>query len=116
MGGHANQLKVDNKSTVQLSWGGDMNQYKAQLEVAGPLAMFSRPDTGGTPTSYPAPTRSAAKAIFESIAMLRSGSAWIRPVHVELCKLVGSVGGEIKYQQYTTNHGCWPVLMPLGPV
>ncbi|MGA7992375.1 MAG: CRISPR-associated protein Cas5 [Thermoanaerobaculia bacterium] len=35
------------------------------MEVAGPLAMFTRPDTGGTPTSYPLPTWSAAKGILE---------------------------------------------------
>lgn len=82
-----------------------MSQYSVQLEVAGPLAMFTRPDTGGTPTSYPVPTWSAAKAIFESIAMLRSGNAWIRPTRVEVCKRMGTRGGSIKYQRYTTNYG-----------
>lgn len=82
-----------------------MSSYSISIEVAGPLAMFTRPDTGGTPTSYPAPTWSAAKAIFESVAMLRSGNAWIRPTKVEICKPSGSIGGEIKYQRYTTNYG-----------
>jgi CRISPR-associated protein Cas5d len=59
-----------------------MHDYLVSLEVAGPLAMFTRPDTGGTPTSYPAPTWSAAKAMFESVAMLRSGDAWINPTKV----------------------------------
>jgi hypothetical protein len=35
--------------------------------------MFARPDTGGTPTSYPVPTWSACKGVFESIAMLVEG-------------------------------------------
>ncbi len=35
-------------------------EYKVSMEIAGPAAMFTRPDTGGTPTSYPAPTWSAA--------------------------------------------------------
>src|SRR5436190_988018 len=39
--------------------------YEVTLEVAGPLAMFARPDTGGTPTSYPVPTWSAAKGLFD---------------------------------------------------
>jgi CRISPR-associated protein Cas5d len=82
-----------------------MQEYPLYLEVAGPLAMFTRPDTGGTPTSYPVPTWSAAKAIFESIAMLRSGDAWIRPTRVEVCKAKGVLGGTIKYQRYTTNYG-----------
>jgi CRISPR-associated Cas5-like protein len=68
-----------------------MSRYSVSLEVAGPLAMFTRPDTGGTPTSYPVLTWSAAKAIFESIAMLRSGDAWIRPTRVEVCKRKGAV-------------------------
>ena len=67
--------------------------------------MFTRPDTGGTPTSYPVPTWSAAKAIFESVAMLRSGDAWISPTKVEICKPRGRAGGEIGYQHYTTNYG-----------
>jgi CRISPR-associated protein Cas5d len=82
-----------------------MSRYTVEIEVAGPLAMFARPDTGGTPTSYPVPTWSAAKAIFESIAMLRSGDAWIRPTRVEACKRRGAKGGSINYQRYTTNYG-----------
>ena len=58
-----------------------MAHYSVQLEVAGPLAMFSRPDTGGTPTSYPVPTWSAAKGIFESIAFFADGSAWVCPTN-----------------------------------
>lgn len=49
--------------------------YHVSLEVAGPLAIFTRPDTGGTPTSYPVPTWSAAKGLFESIAFFADGSA-----------------------------------------
>ena len=82
-----------------------MRQYHVQFEIAGPLAMFTRPDTGGTPTSYPVPTWSAAKALFESVATLRSGTAWISPTRVEVCKSRGLPGGAIKYQRYTTNYG-----------
>lgn len=42
--------------------------YTVQMEVAGPAAMFARPDTGATPTSYPVPTWSAAKGMFEAVA------------------------------------------------
>ena len=31
-------------------------EYDVQIEVGAPLAMFARPDTGGTPTSYAAST------------------------------------------------------------
>jgi CRISPR-associated protein Cas5d len=58
--------------------------YPVQLEIAGPAAMFTRPDTGGAFVSYPAPTYSATKGIFESIARLKS--AYIRPTRVEICK------------------------------
>lgn len=66
------------------------------LEIAGQLAMFARPDTKPAPVSYPAPTWSAAKGIFESIAKLRS--AYISPVKVEVCR-------PIQYCQFTTNYG-----------
>ena len=34
--------------------GGDlsMEKYEVAFEVAGPAAMFARPDTGSTPISY----------------------------------------------------------------
>ena len=41
--------------------------YSIALEIAGPTAMWTRPDTGDAPVSYPAPTFSAAKAVFESL-------------------------------------------------
>ena len=67
--------------------------------------MFARPDTGGTPTSYPAPTYSACRGIFDAIALLRDGKAWIEPVSVEICRPVGAKGGGARYQRYTTNYG-----------
>lgn len=79
--------------------------HRIELEVAGPLAMFTRPDTGGTPTSYPAPTWSAAKGLFESIAFLAKGPAWICPTKVEVCRRVGDAGGRVRFQRYTTNYG-----------
>jgi len=82
-----------------------MSKYGIQLEVAGYAAMFSRPDTGGTPTSYPVPTWSATKGIFESIAFLSSGDAWIMPEKVEVCRRIGDSGGVTNYQRYTTNYG-----------
>lgn len=81
------------------------DRYTVELEVAGPLAMFTRPDTGGTPTSYPAPTWSAAKGLFESIAFFADGAAWICPVKVEICHRVGEPGGQVQFQRYTTNYG-----------
>src|SRR6185295_10271860 len=79
--------------------------YSVKLEIAGPLAMFARPDTGGTPTSYPVPTWSACKGIFESIAMLKSGDAWICPTMVEVCRPKDAIGGTVQFQSYTTNYG-----------
>lgn len=66
--------------------------------------MFSRPDTGGSPTSYPAPPWSAAKGLLESIAFLSQGGAWFHPTHVEICRPVGSAGG-IVFQRYSFNYG-----------
>ncbi len=71
------------------------SKYAVALEIAGPAAMFTRPDTGGSFVSYPAPTYSAAKGIFESIARLKS--AYIRPIRVEVCR-------PIRYHRYATNY------------
>lgn len=38
-----------------------MDSYNVQLEVSGRTAMFTRPDTGSSPTSYPVPTYSALR-------------------------------------------------------
>lgn len=79
--------------------------YKVEVEVSGPLAMWARPDTGGTPTSYPAPTWSAAKGLLESIAFLAGGEAWLHPARVEICRRKGTRGGEVRFQRYATNYG-----------
>ena len=69
--------------------------YPVQMEIAGPAAMFTRPDTGGSFVSYPAPTFSAVKGMFESIARLKS--AYIRPRRVEVCR-------PVKFHRYATNY------------
>lgn len=79
--------------------------YTVEMEIAGPLAMFARPDTGGTPTSYPVPTWSACKGMFEAVAFLARGNAWISPTRVEVCRRRDQAGGEIRWQRYTTNYG-----------
>jgi CRISPR-associated protein Cas5d len=78
--------------------------YSVILEVSAPLAMFARPDTGATPTSYPAPPWSAAKGLFESIAMFSDGAAYFSPTKIEICKRIGTEGG-VNFQRYTTSYG-----------
>ena len=73
-----------------------MNAYKVAMEISGPAAMWTRPDTGDSPVTYPAPTFAAVKGIFEAI--LWSQWAEIRPVKVEICK-------PLEYHTYTTNYG-----------
>lgn len=82
-----------------------MKQYLLEMEISGPIAMFTRVDTGGTPTSLPVPTWSAAKSIFEAIAFLADGSAWIAPLMIEVCRRKGSLGGSLRYESYATNYG-----------
>lgn len=82
-----------------------MTEYLIQCEVAGPLAMYARPDTGGSPTSYPAPPWSAAKGLLESIAYFKHGEAWLHPTRVEICRRVGTSGGIVSYQRYAFNYG-----------
>ncbi len=80
--------------------------YEVNFEIEGVLALFSRPDTGGTPTSFPVPTWSAAKGMFECVARLASGDAWIRPTKVEICSRQDDQRrGSIRYQRYTFNYG-----------
>jgi CRISPR-associated protein Cas5d len=76
-----------------------MSKSQVAFEVAGQAAMFARPDTGGTPTSYPVPTWSAAKGLFESIAFFADGLAWICPTKVEVCRIVGETGGRAHFQR-----------------
>lgn len=70
--------------------------YEVAFEVEAPVALFTRPDTGSTPVSYPVPTPSAARGMFESVARLKS--ATIRPNRVEICE-------PVRYERYVTNYG-----------
>ncbi len=70
--------------------------YPIAMEIAGNTAMWTRPDSGDCPVSYPAPTYSAVKAIFESIAW--GPGVEIIPTKVELC-------APIQYHSYCTNYG-----------
>jgi CRISPR-associated protein Cas5d len=70
-------------------------EYPVSFEIAGPTAMFTRPDTGAVPVSYPAPTFSAARGMFEAVARFKS--AYIRPTKVEIC-------APIRFHKYVTNY------------
>lgn len=69
--------------------------YPVSFEIAGPAAMFTRPDTGSSPVSYPAPTKSALKSIFECVVM--SQEAYFEPQKVEICS-------PIVFHKYSTNY------------
>jgi CRISPR-associated protein Cas5d len=73
-----------------------VKSHPVQLEISGPTAMWTRPDTGSSPVSYVAPTFSAAKGIFESV--LRWKSVNVRPTKVEVCR-------PVQFHRYTTNYG-----------
>lgn len=73
-----------------------MKPYEVQLEIAGNTAMWTRPDTGDCPVSYPAPTYSAVKGIFESV--LWGPAIEIVPFRVEICK-------PLQFHSYSTNYG-----------
>jgi len=70
--------------------------YPVSFEIAGPAAMFTRPDTGSTPISYPVPTFSAAKGMFD--AVLRRPHVYVHPTRIEICK-------PVRYERYATNYG-----------
>lgn len=70
-------------------------QYKASFEIEGPAAMFSRPDTGSSPVSYPAPTPSALKSMFECVVFSRE--AYFVPDKIEVCS-------PVVFSKYTTSY------------
>jgi CRISPR-associated protein Cas5d len=69
--------------------------YPVTFEVAGPAAMFTRPDTGSSPVSYPVPTRTALKGMFESVCFAED--AYFEPQEVKICT-------PIVYHKYSTNY------------
>ena len=73
-----------------------MKRYPISLEISGFTAMWTRPDTGDCPVSYPAPTYSAVKGIFESIHW--GPAVQVFPTKVEIC-------APLQYHNYQTNYG-----------
>ena len=73
-----------------------MKTFEVSLEVSGPTAMWTRPDTGDAPVSYPAPSFAAVKGIFESIVWLES--AEVVPTRVE-------IWAPLVFHTYSTNYG-----------
>lgn len=71
-------------------------EYPICMEIAGNTAIWTRPDTGDSPVSYPAPTYSAVKALFESV--LWGPAVEIVPDKVEIC-------APIRFHSYVTNYG-----------
>lgn len=72
-----------------------MKPYEVRLEIAGDTAMWTRPDTGDCPVSYPAPTYSAVAGIFQAISW--GPAVEIVPFKVEICK-------PLHFHGYATNH------------
>lgn len=79
-----------------------MSKYQVQFEIAGPAAMFARPDTGAAPISYSVPTWSSCKAMFESVArgvffVGEQPAAFFCPTKVEILK-------PIRFEKYAFNY------------
>ena len=70
--------------------------YIISMEIAGSTAIWTRPDSGDCPCSYPAPTYSAVRGIFESV--LWGPAVLVIPTRVEIC-------APIQYHSYATNYG-----------
>lgn len=73
-----------------------MKKYLIEFEVEADTALFVRPDTGPTPTSYPAPPYSQAKGLIESVLLQRS--VLVNPIRVEIC-------APLQFHRYSTNYG-----------
>ena len=74
----------------------NLKTYSVSMEIAGNTALWARPDSGDAPCSYPAPTYSAVRGIFESI--LWGPAVFVIPRKVELCTVP-------RYHSYVTNYG-----------
>ncbi|PKK39977.1 CRISPR-associated protein, Cas5d family [Clostridiaceae bacterium JG1575] len=70
--------------------------YPIMMEIAGNTALWTRPDTGDSPCSYPAPTYSAVRGLFESV--LWGPAVLVIPRRVELCSIP-------QYHSYAMNYG-----------
>lgn len=70
--------------------------YPIAMEIAGNAAMWTRPDSGDSPCSYPSPTYSAVHGLFESV--LWGPAVLVIPKKVELCTVP-------QYHSYATNYG-----------
>ena len=73
-----------------------MKPYQVSMEIAGDTAMWTRPDTGDCPVSYPAPTYSAVAGIFKAVCW--GPAVEIVPFKVEICK-------PLIFHGYSTNYG-----------
>jgi len=71
-------------------------KYDVSFEIAGPAAIFTRPDSGAGFVSYPVPTYSALKGMFDCVALWRT--AYLKPTRVEVCN-------PIQFHRYATNYG-----------
>lgn len=74
----------------------NLKKYQISMEVAGDTAMWTRPDCGDSPCSYPAPTYSAVRGLFESV--LWGPDVLVIPQKVELCSVP-------RFHSYVTNYG-----------
>lgn len=70
--------------------------YSIMMEIAGNTALWTRPDSGDSPCSYPAPTYAAVRGLFESV--LWGPAVLVIPRKVELCSIP-------QYHSYATNYG-----------
>jgi len=92
-----NATRQDSNYAVYFGGGSLLETtYPIAMEIAGSTALWTRPDSGDCPTSYPAPTYSAVKGIFESI--LWGPAVEVIPTKVEICK-------PVQYHSYVTNYG-----------
>jgi CRISPR-associated protein Cas5d len=79
-----------------------MKKYPVNFEISGPAAMFARPDTGAAPISYPLPTWSACKAMFESVVRgffsdHADPAAFFCPTEVEIWM-------PVRFEKYVVNY------------
>ncbi len=86
-----------------------MKDYEISMEISGALAMFTDPATGDMPVSYPAPTYSAIKGMFENV--LFYPTVEVKPIRVEICNpiryhtLMFNYGGPNRHKNLKNNPG-----------
>jgi hypothetical protein len=90
-----------------------MNPYPLPLEICGPTARWTRPDTGSSPVSYVAPALQYPFGLDRGNSLLRSGEkvaagrmrCGAQTVQLRRVRCRFQPCARVQFHRYTTNYG-----------